>query len=135
MGRLSSWFGASSSGSGGGSAYSGAGPSGRHRGGPGAVNGAPDFLAQSEDPDRRRLVEAQSRSRGAPCFQRVRVFRGEGAGLGAPWRSPRTPTGASWWRRRCAREARPALGLWVFRVLGARIGVRRLGRAQGAFGL
>ena len=60
MGRVASWFGASSSGGGGGGPYPG-----RSRGaGSAGTNGAPDFLAQLEDPDKRRLSEAQARSRG-----------------------------------------------------------------------
>jgi hypothetical protein len=64
MGRVAGWFGAASSG--GSSGGGGTPQAGRFRaGGPGAAtNGAPDFLAQLEDPDKRRLSEAQSRTRG-----------------------------------------------------------------------
>ena len=61
MGRMASFFGASSSGT-----------SGRSRGNAAGSSGAPDFLAQSEDPDKRRLADAQSRSRGAGRQSRCR---------------------------------------------------------------
>ena len=59
VGRVASWFGPTNS--------NGAGASARGRS-RSSVNGAaaaPDFLSQSEDPDKRRLTQAQAKPRGA----------------------------------------------------------------------
>lgn len=56
VGRVASWFGASGSGSSGGG-------HGQHRA---STNGraVPDFLAQAEDPDKRRLGQGEGQQRG-----------------------------------------------------------------------
>ena len=55
MGRMASWFGASTSGRNG-SAHSRA----QHS----SSSGVPDFLAQADDPDKRRIDHAKAQSRG-----------------------------------------------------------------------
>ena len=55
MGRMASWFGASTS---------GRNSSVHSRGQHGSSSGAPDFLAQADDPDKRRIDHARAQSRG-----------------------------------------------------------------------
>ncbi len=57
MGRMASWFGASTSGRNG-SAHSRA----QHS----SSSGVPDFLAQADDPDKRRIDLARAQNRGDP---------------------------------------------------------------------
>ena len=64
MGRMASWFGASTSGRNG-SVHS------RAQHSSSSSSGVPDFLAQADDPDKRRIDHARAQSRGEAltCLQ------------------------------------------------------------------
>ena len=58
MGRVASWFGGSSS------SRNGSANSRSQRHGSSSSSGVPDFLSQADDPDKRRVDQSRSQSRG-----------------------------------------------------------------------